>query len=41
MDNLKIGSRQFQSRLIVGSGKYKSLEETASATNAVALRLLL
>lgn len=34
MDNLKIGSRQFQSRLIVGSGKYKSLEETASATNA-------
>ena len=34
MDYLKIGSRQFRSRLIVGSGKYKSLKETASATKA-------
>ncbi len=34
MDYLKIGSREFRSRLIVGSGKYKSLEETADATKA-------
>ena len=40
MDNLKIGSRQFQSRLIVGSGKYKSLEETASATNASGAQII-
>ena len=34
MEKLKIGSRTFQSRLIVGSGKYKDLQETADATKA-------
>ena len=34
MDYLKIGSKKFQSRLIVGSGKYKNLQETADATKA-------
>ena len=34
MDKLKIGSRTFHSRLIVGSGKYKDLQETADATKA-------
>jgi len=33
-DKLKIGDREFKSRLIVGSGKYKDFEETAKATEA-------
>lgn len=31
MDLLKIGTRSFQSRLIIGTGKYKSFEETQHA----------
>ena len=31
---LKIGKYSFNSRLIVGTGKYKSLEETKLATEA-------
>lgn len=34
MDYLKIGSKKFHSRLLVGSGKYKSLQQTADATKA-------
>ena len=30
-DLLQIGSRQFQSRLLVGTGKYKDLNETQQA----------
>src|SRR6186713_141394 len=33
-DGLKIGSHLFQSRLIVGTGKYKSVEETEQALTA-------
>ena len=33
-DTLKIGGREFNSRLLVGSGKYKDLEETRLATEA-------
>ena len=33
-DGLKIGSHLFQSRLIVGTGKYASLEETRAAIAA-------
>ena len=33
-DILKIGSREFHSRLLVGTGKYKDLEETRLATQA-------
>ena len=34
MDVFKIGNRIFKSRLIVGTGKYKSLQETADAVKA-------
>src|SRR5436853_7851390 len=34
MDSLIIGGRQFRSRLIVGTGKYKSFQETARALEA-------
>lgn len=34
MDQFKIGDRIFKSRLIVGTGKYKSLEETSDAINS-------
>jgi thiazole synthase len=34
MDSLIIAGRQFQSRLIVGTGKYKSFQETARALDA-------
>ena len=33
-DTFKIGDREFASRLLVGSGKYKDLEETRLATEA-------
>ena len=33
-DGLKIGSHLFQSRLIVGTGKYQSVEETEQALTA-------
>jgi thiazole synthase len=33
-DILKIGERQFHSRLLVGTGKYKDMEETRLATEA-------
>ena len=33
-ETLVIGQRQFQSRLLVGTGKYKDLEETRQATEA-------
>ncbi|MGB0721977.1 MAG: thiazole synthase [Gammaproteobacteria bacterium] len=33
-DTLSVGSRRFTSRLLVGSGKYKDLEETRLATEA-------
>ena len=31
---LKVGEREFQSRLLVGTGKYKDLEETRLAIEA-------
>jgi thiazole synthase len=34
MDSFKIGHRNFNSRLIVGTGKYKDLQETADAVKA-------
>ena len=34
MDSFKIGNRTFNSRLIVGTGKYKDLQETADAVKA-------
>src|ERR671936_2618563 len=34
MDSFIIGGRQFRSRLIVGTGKYKSFQETARALEA-------
>ena len=34
MDSFKIGHRTFNSRLIVGTGKYKDLQETADAVKA-------
>ena len=34
MDNFKIGKRVFNSRLIVGTGKYKDLKQTSDAVNA-------
>lgn len=34
MDVFKIGNRIFKSRLIVGTGKYKNLQETADAVKA-------
>ena len=34
MDVFKIGNRIFKSRLIVGTGKYKDLQETADAVKA-------
>ena len=34
MDKFKIGKRVFNSRLIVGTGKYKDLEQTSDAVNA-------
>jgi hypothetical protein len=34
MDSLIIAGRQFRSRLIVGTGKYKSFQETARALEA-------
>lgn len=34
MDQFKIGNRIFKSRLIVGTGKYNSLEETSDAINS-------
>ena len=34
MDQFKIGDRIFKSRLIVGTGKYNSLEETSDAINS-------
>ena len=30
-DTFKIGQREFSSRLLVGTGKYKNLQETAAA----------
>ena len=33
-DKLKISKYSFNSRLIVGTGKYKDLEETAAAVKA-------
>jgi len=33
-DLFKIGSKSLESRLIVGTGKYKSLSETAKAVKA-------
>ena len=33
-DNLLISNRNFNSRLLVGSGKYKNLNETRLATEA-------
>ena len=33
-DLFKIGKKNFKSRLIVGTGKYKNLSETAKAINA-------
>ena len=30
-DNLKIANKNFKSRLIVGTGKYKNMEECAKA----------
>ena len=33
-DELKLGSESFQSRLLVGTGKYKNLDETAKAIEA-------
>ena len=33
-DLFKIGKKIFKSRLIVGTGKYKNLSETAKAINA-------
>ena len=33
-DIFKIGERTFNSRLIVGTGKYKDLQETADAVEA-------
>ena len=37
-DSLIIAGRSFRSRLIVGTGKYKSFQETARALEAVAPR---
>jgi len=34
MDNFKVGSKIFKSRLIVGTGKYKNFQETADAITA-------
>jgi len=34
MDELRIGSHTLRSRLIIGTGKYKSIEETAAALEA-------
>ena len=34
MDSFKIGHRNFNSRLIIGTGKYKDLQETADAVKA-------
>ncbi len=34
MDQFKIGGRIFKSRLIIGTGKYNSLEETSDAINS-------
>src|SRR5947199_9459049 len=34
MDSLVIAGREFRSRLIVGTGKYKSFQETARALEA-------
>jgi thiazole synthase len=39
-DSLKIGSHVFNSRLIVGTGKYKSVEETAEALAASGAELI-
>src|SRR4051812_27331778 len=39
-DGLKIGSHLFQSRLIVGTGKYQSVEETAAALTASGTELI-
>src|SRR5450432_1748426 len=39
-DGLKIGSHLFQSRLIVGTGKYQSVEETAAALTASGTELV-
>jgi len=33
-DTWTVAGRQFRSRLVVGTGKYKSLEETAQAIEA-------
>ena len=34
-DMWTVAGRQFRSRLVVGTGKYKSLEETAAAIEAL------
>src|SRR5260221_9986437 len=39
-DELKIGAHLFQSRLIVGTGKYQSVEETAAALTASGTELI-
>src|SRR5450432_517740 len=39
-DGLKIGSHLFQSRLIVGTGKYQSVEQTAAALTASGAELI-
>src|ERR1700753_1956491 len=39
-DGLKLGAHVFQSRLIVGTGKYKSVEETALALEASGAELI-
>ena len=33
-DSLRIAGREYTSRLLVGTGKYKDLEETRAATQA-------
>ncbi len=40
MDVFKIGNRIFKSRLIVGTGKYKNLQETADAVKASGANLV-
>ncbi|MCL4164911.1 UNVERIFIED_CONTAM: hypothetical protein GTU68_056472, partial [Idotea baltica] len=39
-DSFEIGGHTFSSRLIVGSGKYKSFEETAEATKASGAQMI-
>ena len=41
MDTLTIGSRTFNSRLLVGTGKYKDFTETQEAVEASGAEIVL